>query len=247
MYRKIKLINHHFIDKCTSIILKEVQTHTEKIFDKVEDIHSAVAIDKVNRLRIKCFEEINCLDWEREFLPSLTDCIHEYCGPDYMLQNKINLSIVMPNDENSVLSGHSDSWTGESPFQINFWIPLTDTYEKNGIFILNEEKSFDIFEKIKNGSDSNFVENLEDGDFVQVKFGEAVVFNPVLYHGSITNLTNKTRASLNFRAKNLFAPDLSEYFPDRNPFSYYKKIFYSKSTNLGIKYLSMLKSEKERL
>ena len=153
----------------------------------------------------------------------------------------------MPDDENSILPGHSDSWTGESPFQINFWIPLTNIYEKNGIFIMNEEKSFKTFKKIQSGIDPDCKEDLSDDDFVQANFGEVIAFNPVLYHGSITNTTNKTRASLNFRAKNLFAPDLSDYFPDRKPFSYYKKIYYSKNTSLGIRYLSMIKSEKGNL
>ena len=39
-------------------------------------------------------------------------------------KSKSNLSIQYPNDDKSVLSIHTDFFSGESLFQVNLWIPL---------------------------------------------------------------------------------------------------------------------------
>ncbi len=241
MYKIIKFTDLTFLNKCKKLLFDICYSTKNVKLQRLEDIHQCFKPADVNEFRMECFEKINKLKWEEQLLPLLSEEITRMCGPDYMIQSKLNLSIVMPHDKNSTLSGHSDSWSGDSPFQINFWIPLTSTLENNGLFILNAEKSFEVFESIDREDKFIFEEKMGEADFISTNFGECIVFNPLLIHGSVENITGSTRVSLNIRAKNLFAPDLSEYFPDRNPFTYYKTRNISSNTSLGLKYLSLLK------
>ena len=57
----------------------------------------------------------------------------------------------MPDDSSSVLDIHSDSWSGESPFQLNLWFPLTATEGTNSMFLLDKKFSMDQTKKIFEG------------------------------------------------------------------------------------------------
>ena len=50
------------------------------------------------------------------------------------MQKKINLSIQLPKDKDSLLDLHSDIYAGESPFQVVVWIPLVDVYDTKSMF-----------------------------------------------------------------------------------------------------------------
>ena len=54
------------------------------------------------------------------------------------MQKKINLSIQLPKDKDSLLDLHSDIYAGESPFQVVVWIPLVDVYDTKSMFLLNQ-------------------------------------------------------------------------------------------------------------
>ena len=47
-------------------------------------------------------------------------------GNEIAMQKKLNLSIQVPNDNESNLPMHSDIYAGESPFEVVVWIPLMD-------------------------------------------------------------------------------------------------------------------------
>ena len=54
---------------------------------------------------------------------------------------------------------------------------------------------------------ADLVKNYESiGNQLEVNFGEALVFNAGLFHGSKNNLTDETRWTINVRFKNVFSP-----------------------------------------
>ena len=67
----------------------------------------------------------------------------------------------------------------------------------------------EIFQEIKN-----------DLDWINIKFGQVMIFNQSLPHGNVTNLENETRWSINCRFKSLFSPygdkKLGEFFEPLN-------------------------------
>ena len=61
-------------------------------------------------------------------------------GNELAMQNNINLSIQIPNDETSLLPIHSDTWSGDSPFESVLWVPMVNCYNTKSMFILNSKK-----------------------------------------------------------------------------------------------------------
>ena len=65
-----------------------------------------------------------------------------------MMQNNINLSIQFPNDNSSLLPIHSDVWSGDSPYELNLWIPLVNCFKTKSMYIL-EKKNEKLLDEIK--------------------------------------------------------------------------------------------------
>ena len=76
------------------------------------------------------------------------DAIRNILGPDVLIQKNINVSIQMPNDESSILNAHSDCSSGDSPFEWVIWIPVTDAYETNSMFIHTATTSRRFYESV---------------------------------------------------------------------------------------------------
>ena len=67
--------------------------------------------------------------------------MYELVGNEIMMQKKINLSIQLPGDESSLLPIHSDVWSGDSPYEINLWVPLVDCYRTKSMYILSPKEN----------------------------------------------------------------------------------------------------------
>ncbi len=66
-----------------------------------------------------------------------------------LCNGNLNLSIQYPHDKTSVLSMHTDFFSGESIFQVNLWIPFVDVKKTSSMFIINPLKSINLLKKIK--------------------------------------------------------------------------------------------------
>ena len=86
-------------------------------------IHNYVDKSHINDFRIKAFQRINELNFQQLFYKNCYPNISALLGPDLLIQQKLNLSIQIPDDESSVLPAHSDCSSGDSPFEVVLWIP----------------------------------------------------------------------------------------------------------------------------
>ncbi len=141
----------------------------------------------------------------------------------------------MPDDSTSVLPAHSDCSSGDSPFELVIWIPLTDAYSTNSMFLLDEARSTIFYESIRHGGTSPLLSPAPN-DFLELKYGQYLIFPPSLIHGNVVNLTHTTRVSLNVRVKSVFSPYLPKPVPDRMYGAYYKEWHISKlfRWNMGV-------------
>jgi len=107
---------------------------------------------------------------------------------------------------------HFEMMAGHSPFTYNIWVPFHDIIDNSGIFIIDDQLSVklcdeEIQKKIKNRrrllSDYLF--------FPKLKFGEALIFNPFVYHGSILHESNKSRISVDLRLQRFSHPLFQKY------------------------------------
>ena len=65
------------------------------------------------------------------------------------MQKKCNLSLQMPKDKSSVLPLHSDVWSGDSEFELVFWLPLVNVYRTKSMFIINPKDNEKFLKKIE--------------------------------------------------------------------------------------------------
>ena len=72
----------------------------------------------------------------------------------------------------------------------------------------NKYKIFEnIFNKQKNKSSDNIFEKIRKHvKWIDIKFGQFLIFNQTLPHGNIINEENETRMSMNCRFKSVFSP-----------------------------------------
>lgn len=218
-----------------NFILKKTKSKLSNFENDLSEIHNYLNKKQINEFRLNLFKNINSLNWKEHILEIISDYIFNVLGQDLLIQTKLNVSIQMPGDQSSILPLHSDSWSADSPFQLNLWIPLTNAFETNSMFIKDLKASKKILKKIANNKIVKFDDiKINKKDFVNIDFGKVLIFNPVLLHGNVLNRTNKTRISLNVRIKSMFAPEPSYRNTDRKFGSYYSTFHISENTKLAL-------------
>tara|TARA_Y100000816_G_C26105212_1_gene587005 strand:+ start:521 stop:1258 length:738 start_codon:yes stop_codon:yes gene_type:complete len=214
------------------IIKKEYTNFDEDL----SNLHSFVKLKEINSLRLKIYAKLNqSFNWESLIKTVCGKELESIHGKDLLVQSKINVSIQLPKDKTSILPIHTDSNSADSPFQTNVWIPLTNTFKSNSMYIFSRSDSLKFYKQISKGKKKLiFPKTKYSNNYVKLKYGQLLLFNPSLLHGNQLNVTNKTRVSLNIRVKSLFSPEPSNRNPDRRVGTYYKKFQISDDTKFGL-------------
>ena len=204
----------------------------------VADFHLHIGNKDINEIRMSFFKYINSIeDITYDYLCLAKNLIHDIVGDELASNRTLNFSIQMPNDSNSLLPIHSDTFSGESEFQINLWIPLVDSYDSNSMFIFNPKFSKETLIKIddfeKSGLDHLLSNYPDEYQFLNVKYGQALIFTPTCLHGNILNKTSKTRVSFNCRYKNLFSPYNKHEENEKKLGAFYKPISVKAASIIG--------------
>jgi len=145
----------------------------------------------------------------------------------------VNLVIQRPKDQdNSEL--HRD-FPSNSGFELVIWLPLVDCSTSMSLYLVDRKESSGIAKALKDtdGSDWQTVKDRVESNppFVEVKFGECLIFLTPLFHGSKVHYENSTRFSFNFRMKPLFAPSGL-----KDPYSFWEIFSTSEFTKLALSY-----------
>ena len=144
----------------------------------------------------------------------------------------------MPYDESSTLGLHTDALSGQSVFEIVLWVPLTNSYESNSMYIYPKDISYAMLTKMpsfEHGGMEELFESFKDSaNFLTLDYGSALIFSPTMFHGNVVNRTNETRISINCRFKNLFSPESDS--GERRLGSFYRVLEVSEVTRLGLSY-----------
>lgn len=141
------------------------------------------------------YHELFYSKMDQEFLPlynqflleGIKDVVFE--GVPLICQKVPTFRISLPGNV-AVGNWHKDRDFGHDPHEINFWMPFTEAFNTNTIWIESEE---------------------DKGDFepIRVENGEIFVFDGAnLKHGNKTNDTGLTRVSVDFRVipESLYTP-----------------------------------------
>ena len=204
--------------------------------------HSVINMTFLNDLRLHMFASINAqTDSRKTYFSFATSLLQSIVGNELAMQNKVNLSIQQPGDQTSVLEMHSDAWTGDSPFQVVLWVPLTNSTGTNAMYLLSPEKSIEAYGRVRRGELPSMSEiHIAYKSFfkpIEVTFGDILVFDSNCLHGNQLNTTSESRWSLNCRFTSLMAPSTS---PECQLGSFYTPIMVRPATRMGLRAINAL-------
>jgi hypothetical protein len=111
-------------------------------------------------------------------------------GNELAMQRRLNLSVQLPGDDRNLLPIHRDTDTGDSVFEAVLWVPLTDCARTASMWFRDH--------------------------FIEIRYGEVLLFNQDIPHGNVVNEEPRSRWSLNCRFKGVWTPyagkKLGEFF-----------------------------------
>jgi len=229
----LEWIRNKFIELISEILGISATLHPEHLLNQ---IHQRVSVTQLNNFRLKIIQGMNSTDdfrfmYYRVARPYLETLV----GNELAMQRRVNLSIQFPNDDSSLLPVHADTWSGDSPYEVVVWIPLVDCYGTKAMYLLPPnvfkelsqgfvtragKSSEDIYQVIKN-----------DVKFLEVRFGEVLIFDQGLPHGNRINDENETRWSMNCRFKGVFTP-----YGDKKIGEFFEPITLRPASRLGMAY-----------
>tara|TARA_B100000780_G_scaffold273048_1_gene236085 strand:- start:503 stop:1315 length:813 start_codon:yes stop_codon:yes gene_type:complete len=226
-------------------LLSKYKTHLS-----LRKIHKDIKKSKLNDLRVFVINELNKNQKFSEcYYKIAKNVLDIIVGNEVAIQKKINLSIQVPNDTDSMLPMHSDIYAGESPFEVVVWTPLTNVEPNSMSMFITDPKNnskinnmvtntktqtiFDIYKKYKNKF-----------KFIKINYGEILIFSPILLHGNIVNKTNESRVSLNCRFKGLLSPYDVFNKTHRNIPHFFKPLTTKPITKVGFNFIKKINNEK---
>jgi|TARA_B110000914_G_C15467974_1_gene449222 sporadic carbohydrate cluster 2OG-Fe(II) oxygenase len=203
----------------------------------LNNFHEFAPVKNLNKIRLNIIKESNN---NNEILRKLyyevaRDYLEILLGNELVMQKRINLSIQMPNDDSSLLPVHSDVWSGDSPYELVVWIPLVDCYKSKSMYIL-DPKSYNKFYSRTSNKKISKSENIfkfinKKVQWLNIKFGQVLLFNQCLPHGNIVNIEKETRWSLNCRFKSVFSP-----YQDKRIGEFFEPITLRAVSSYGMNY-----------
>ena len=202
-----------------------------------------ISPSKLNECRMRAFRELNNVEkWETLYFEMAGSILQKILGPDILIQRKLNFSIQMPEDDSSLLGMHTDTLSGQSPFEVVMWTAFTNAHDSNAMYYFDRETSAAIFSEMstheKRGLEYLRLKYWEKAKYLNVKKSNVVLFSGTLFHGNIVNKTEQTRMSINCRFKNLFSPNGSGQSSDRGVGIFYKLFSEGVVTQIGREYMS---------
>ncbi|MBM3546455.1 MAG: hypothetical protein FJX54_05855 [Alphaproteobacteria bacterium] len=202
----------------------------------LDDIHSQVGPDKLNAFRLAMIAGINSEPWFRRAYYSLAEkTLASLVGNELAMQRRANLSIQLPGDESSLLPAHTDTWAGDSPFEVVVWLPLVDCRATKSMFILppaaNAKAAAKLSDYNDKGVEALYRDYEADARFLAVDYGQFLLFDQNLIHGNRVNAEKTTRWTFNCRFKGLFTP-----YADKKLGEFFEPITMRPQTRVGLAY-----------
>lgn len=199
-------------------------------------VHDRVSVENLNDLRLAVHNGVNASPWLREAYFGLARRgIEALVGNELAMQRRVNLSIQLPEDDSSLLPVHADVWSGDSPFEIVVWLPLVDCYRTKSMYLLPPGPDRSMSERLHQFADRSaedlFHAIAPDVEFIDIRYGEVLLFAQSLMHGNRVNREPETRWSMNCRFKSLFSP-----YADKRLGEFFEPITIRPATRVGMNY-----------
>lgn len=229
-------------------LLDKIQSHTASLtaahlnveYDNplnfLNSVHHHLDPAGLNDARLSVFNAMNKETWLRPAYYHLAASnLQLLVGNELAMQRRVNLSIQLPNDDSSLLAMHTDTLSGDSPFEVVQWLPLVDCHDTKAMFILPPEQNAELQSRLsefKGRGLNDLTEAVKDDlIWLNVPYGSVLVFNQNLFHGNVVNIEPETRWSMNCRFKGVFTP-----YADKKLGEFFDPITLRAASRIGLDY-----------
>ena len=229
----LRQLRDHFLRLIQDVIGVSPHTTPEATLNLV---HQRIDGQSLNDFRLKIIQGINAIDDFRAlYFRVARPYLEALVGNELAMQARVNLSIQLPEDHSSLLPVHADTWAGDSPFEVVVWLPLVDCYGTKAMYLLPPDKTAALdrnFSQLAGDSGESLYQAISaDVQWLQVHYGEVLVFNQALPHGNRVNVEPETRWSMNCRFKSVFTP-----YGDKKIGEFFEPITLRAASRTGMAY-----------
>ncbi len=223
-----------FLASRTAAWLNESSPGDEGHF--LDSIAHRLKPELLNDLRVELIAELQREAWFRAaYFACGRNLLETLVGNELAMQRGVGLSIQLPNDASSLLPLHSDVWSEDSPFEAVLWIPLVDCFRTKSMFLLPPASDVKwrsrLHEFQRAGADGLFDAVAPELQWLDVRYGEVLIFTHTLMHGNRVNVESSTRWSMNVRFKSLFSP-----YADKQLGDFFEPILIRPVSRIGLSY-----------
>jgi sporadic carbohydrate cluster 2OG-Fe(II) oxygenase len=202
----------------------------------LDTIGERVDAERLNDLRLAIIDALTAADWFREaYFACGRRLLEIVAGNELAMQRGAGFSVQLPGDASSLLPLHSDVWSEDSPFEVVLWVPLVDCYRTKSMFVLpppaDERWRPRMHEFATGGVDAFFAAVEPDLRWLEIPYGDVLVFTHTLMHGNRINVEPTARWSLNVRFKGLFTP-----YADKALGDFFAPITLRPASRIGMRY-----------
>lgn len=180
--------------------------------DCLNRFHEWADLAQTNDLRLALHREVGAKPQIKTLVYDMVRAqLETLIGPEIVMQRQLNFVVHLPHDPANVIYLHTDSWSGCSPFEVILWLPLVDVSETKSMFVCPRPATLKHLRQLRGDSPIQGAHELlervrPDCQTINMKFGKALLFSPILLHGAEENKTEETRFVINVRFKALFSP-----------------------------------------
>lgn len=199
-------------------------------------MHARVGPDRLNALRLHVVNAMAAEPWIRAAYFAIgRRTLESLVGNELAMQRQINLSIQLPEDAGSLLPVHSDVWAGDSPYEVVLWVPYVDCARTKSMYFCDPAHDAEVQSRLSelrgHTVDDLFARIEPHVRFIDIKYGEALVFTQNVLHGNRVNLEPETRWSSNCRFKSVLSP-----YADKKLGEFFEPVTLRPATRLGLRY-----------
>jgi sporadic carbohydrate cluster 2OG-Fe(II) oxygenase len=233
--------NIEALNKIKDFFIKNIRSYFKKNKDEsdknlLDNVHDYISPIELNEFRLNIINEMNSYaELRKLYYLVCKNILNAVVGNELAMQSRINLSIQLPGDSSSLLQVHSDTWSGDSPYEVVVWLPLVDCYETKSMYILPQNHLNNInhfFGNWREKDSEDLFKSIEDKiKYLEVNFGNVLIFNQSLPHGNRINQEPETRWTMNCRFKSLFSP-----YGDKKIGEFFTPITLRSASRIGMTY-----------
>lgn len=202
----------------------------------LDGIADEVTVAELNEFRLTIIAGMSGETWLRPAYHALARrALAAIAGNELCMQRRINLSIQLPDDDSSLLPIHADVWSGDSPFEVVLWVPLVDCFRTKSMYLLPPESNAalqrDMAARAGVSAEDVYRAVEKDVCFLDVSFGQVLLFSQNLAHGNRVNREPTTRWTMNCRFKGVFTP-----YADKKLGEFFEPVTLRPASRLGLDY-----------